>query len=120
IAALNKKDGSVVWQALDDPIGQATPVWIDVAGAAQVVFFTGTAAVGVAPQDGKLLWRYPWKTRFDLNIATPIYADGKVFISSNYGTGGVVFRLTDKQAPEKLWKYLAMQNHISISVLYHV
>src|SRR5262249_48163667 len=77
IAALDKKDGSVVWQALDDPIGQATPVWADVSGSAQVIFFTGAGAIGVAPENGKLLWRYPWKTRFDLNIATPISADGK-------------------------------------------
>src|SRR5262249_39790568 len=86
IAALDKKDGSVVWQALDDPIGQSSPVWAEVGGSPQVIFFTGVGAVGVAPQDGKLLWRYPWKTQYDLNIATPIYADGKVFISSNYGT----------------------------------
>jgi outer membrane protein assembly factor BamB len=118
IAALNKKDGRVVWQALDDPIGQATPLWADVGGSAQVIFFTGTAAVGVTPQEGKLLWRYPWKTRFDLNIATPIYADGKVFISSNYGSGAALLRLTDGSEPEKLWKSQAMQNHIATSVLH--
>jgi outer membrane protein assembly factor BamB len=60
----------------------------------------------------------PWKTRYDLNIATPLYADGKVFISSNYGTGGAVLRLTDSGEPEKIWKGQAMQNHISTSVLY--
>jgi outer membrane protein assembly factor BamB len=118
IAALDKKDGSVVWQALDDGVGQATPVWVEVGGSRQVIFFTGAGAIGIAPQDGKLLWRYPWKTRFDLNIATPIYEDGEVFISSNYGTGGAVFRLTDKKEPETLWKSLAMQNHISTSILY--
>src|SRR5207249_6069773 len=63
-------------------------------------------------QDGKLLWRYPWTTRYDLNIATPIYADGKVFVSSNYGTGGAVFRLKDHGEPETVWKSLSMQNHI--------
>jgi outer membrane protein assembly factor BamB len=118
IAALDKKDGSVVWQALDDPIGQATPVWVEPGGSAQVIFFTGAGAIGVAPQNGKLLWRYPWKTRFDLNIATPIYSDGQVFISSNYGNGGAVFRLTDKGEPETVWKSKAMQNHIATSVLY--
>lgn len=70
------------------------------------------------PRDGKLLWRYPWKTQYNLNIATPIYADGKVFISSNYGTGGAVFRLTDGGEPETIWKATTMQNHISTSVLY--
>ncbi len=118
VAALDKKDGSVVWQALDDTLGQGSPIWASVHGVPQVIFFTGKAAVGVAPQDGKLLWRYPWTTRFDLNIATPICADSKVFISSNYGTGGAVFRPGDKEEPQTLWKSLAMQNHISTSVLY--
>jgi outer membrane protein assembly factor BamB len=118
IAALDKKDGHILWQALDDPVGPATPAWAELQGAAQVIFFTGAGAVGVAPGDGKLLWRYPWKTRFDLNIATPVYAGGKVFISSNYGTGGAVFRLTGNDVPETVWKGLAMQNHISTCVLY--
>ena len=118
IAALDKKDGSVVWQALDDPVGEGSPVWIDVHGSPQLVFFTALGAVGVAPKDGKLLWRYPWKTRFDLNIATPIYADGKVFISSDYGAGGAVFRLRDNAEPETVWKTRTMENHFSTSVLY--
>jgi outer membrane protein assembly factor BamB len=118
IAALDKHDGKVLWQSLDDPAGHATPVWAEVAGVAQVIFFTGAGAVGVAPEDGKLLWRYPWKTQFDLNIATPIYSDGKVFVSSNYGTGAAVFRLTGKPECQTVWKALTMQNHFSSSVLY--
>jgi outer membrane protein assembly factor BamB len=118
VAALDTKDGSIVWQGLDDPLGQGSPIWVEHKGIPQVIFFTGKGAVGVAPRDGKLLWRYPWTTRFDLNIATPIFTDGKVFISSNYGTGGAVFRLTDTAEPETLWKSLAMQNHISTSILY--
>jgi outer membrane protein assembly factor BamB len=118
IAALDKKTGNVIWQALDDGAGCGTPVWAEAGGAPQLIFFTARGAVGVAPKDGKLLWRYPWKTRFDLNIATPIYADGKVFISSNYGTGGALFRLTAKGTPETVWKKLTMQNHFSTSVLY--
>ncbi len=118
IAALDKKDGSVIWQSLDDPIGPSSPVYVEVGGTPQVIFFTGAAAIGVAPQDGKLLWRYPWKTQFDLNIATPIEHDGKVFISSNYGTGGAVFRLNQTTEPETIWKAKSMQNHISTSVLF--
>jgi outer membrane protein assembly factor BamB len=118
LAALEAKDGGGVWQALDDPYAPASPVWAEVGGAPQVIFFTGAGAVGVAPPDGKLLWRYPWKTQFDLNIATPVYAGGQVFVSSNYGVGGAVFRLADKGEPETVWKSKVMQNHISTSVLY--
>jgi outer membrane protein assembly factor BamB len=118
IAALDANDGRLLWQALDDPLAPSSPIWAVVVGVPQVIFFTGKGLAGVAPQDGKLLWSYPWQTRFDLNISTPIYSDGKVFISSNYGTGGALVRLTDKPEPVTVWKALSMQNHFSTSVLY--
>jgi outer membrane protein assembly factor BamB len=118
VAALDKKAGRVVWQALDDLIGQSTPVQVEADSTPQVIFFTGTAAVGVQAKDGKLLWRYPWKTQHDLNIATPIHAGGKVFISSNYGAGAALFRLNGTSEPETVWKSNAMQNHFTTSVLY--
>jgi outer membrane protein assembly factor BamB len=118
LAALDKHDGRIVWHALDDGLSPSSPIWAVVGGSPQVIFFTGQRVVGVRPQDGKLLWGYPWSTRYDLNIATPIYADGKVFISSNYGAGGALLRLTGTGEPEKVWKSLSMQNHFSTSVLW--
>lgn len=118
VTCFDRYVGNLLWGALDDPIGQATPVHVEAEDAGQVIFFTGAGAVGVTALKGKLLWRYPWKTRYDLNIATPIVADGKVFISSNYGVGAAVLRLTDAAPPETVWKAPSMQNHISCSVLY--
>ena len=118
VAALDKHDGHVVWQALDDRIGWATPVYIKVAGVPQVVYFTGQGGVGVSPVGGKLLWRYDWKTAFDINAATPIYSEGCLFLSSDYGNGGVLLRLKPEGDPEVVWKNKAMQNHFSTSVLY--
>jgi outer membrane protein assembly factor BamB len=118
IAALDKHDGRIVWQALADRIGWATPIFIQVEGVPQVVYFTGQSGIGVSPADGQLLWRFNWKTEFDINAATPIYSDGCLFLSSNYGSGGVLLRLKPKGDPEVVWKNLAMQNHFSTSVLY--
>ncbi len=118
IAALHKKDGSTAWQALDDRIGWATPIYIQVAGVPQVVYFTGQSGIGVSPSAGELLWRLDWQTAFDINAATPIYSEGYLFLSSNYGSGGVLLRLKPKGDPEVVWKSLAMQNHFSTSVLY--
>ena len=54
---------------------------------------TAGAAVGVRACDGKLMWRYPQVANSTANIATPVYADGKVFYTSNYGTGGALLGL---------------------------
>jgi outer membrane protein assembly factor BamB len=118
LAALDKNDGRIIWESLDDGVGHSSPIWADVAGTPQLIFLTATRAVGVAPQDGTLLWSHPWKTTFDLNIATPVYADRQVFISSNYGKGGALLRLTNTNQPDLVWESPSMQNHFSTSVLY--
>ncbi len=118
IAALDKKDGRLLWQALDDKIGWATPMQIDFQGAAQLVYFTAAGPVAVSPKDGKLLWRHEWLTDFDLNVAAPIYSEGRLFISSNYGRGGALLGLKAKGNPEVIWQNQSMANHFSSSVLY--
>jgi outer membrane protein assembly factor BamB len=119
LAALDKRDGHLLWTSLNERIGWATPIHITVEGEPQIVYFTGESAVGVTPDDGKLLWRYPWTTAFDINAATPIFADGCLFISANYGVGGALLRLKPKGDPEVVWKNKSMQNHFSTSVLHN-
>lgn len=75
MAALDKNNGTVIWEALDEGVGHASPICAEVNGVHQVIFLTATAGVGLAPHDGRLLWRYPWKTTFDLNVATPVVAE---------------------------------------------
>jgi outer membrane protein assembly factor BamB len=118
VAALNKKTGAVVWKALDDKVGYSTPILIEADGGAQLVYFTAQGLVAVTPKEGRLLWRFPWQTDFDLNVATPIYSDGQVFISSNYGRGAALVRLKPGGEPEQVYKSLAMQNHFTTSVLF--
>src|SRR5262249_27515439 len=45
------------------------------------------------PDDGKVLWRQPWATSFNGNIATPIVAGDYVFVSSGYGKGCALLKL---------------------------
>jgi outer membrane protein assembly factor BamB len=118
LAALNKKDGSVVWKSENDVLGYSTPILIDYAGKPQLVYFTGDGLVAVTPADGKALWRYPWKTNFDLNVATPIHKDGMVFISSNYGHGAAMVRIQPGPVPQEVYTTKAMQNWFTGSILY--
>ncbi|GIW82402.1 MAG: hypothetical protein KatS3mg105_4209 [Gemmatales bacterium] len=87
LAAFNKKTGKLVWKALSDKAGYASPMAADLGGRRQIIFFTGQALVGVTPDKGQLLWRFPWQTDYDCNIATPIILGNHVFISSGYNRG---------------------------------
>jgi outer membrane protein assembly factor BamB len=118
LAALNKKDGRVVWKSENDVLGYSTPLLVQHEGKPQLIYFTGTGAVAVTPDAGKVLWRYPWKTAFDLNVATPIYKDGQVFISSNYGHGAAMLRIQPGPEPKEVYLTKAMQNWFTSSILY--
>ena len=119
LAALDKATGDVHWTSLSDKAGYATPLHVDVDGSPQIVVLTGVAVVGLAPKDGRELWRVPWKTTLDANVATPIFADNRLFVSSGYGTGCALFSLavTGPQAAiEQLWANKRMMNYFSSSV----
>jgi outer membrane protein assembly factor BamB len=118
LMALNKKDGSLAWKAFDDAPGYSSPILYEFQGERQLVHFTAIGLVAVKPETGAELWRYDWRTNFDLNCATPIYADGRIFLSSNYGRGCAMIQLKRGAAPDTVFKNQLMHNHISTSVLY--
>ena len=64
---------------------------------------------------GKLLFRFPHKITHDANVATPIFHDGQVFVSSGYGTtGSVMVRLSVEDGDvtaEKVWGSRELDNH---------
>ena len=93
VAAYEKQGGKLAWKSGDDPAGYSSPALLNVGGREQVVAFTGASAIGLAPKTGALLWRYPYATDFDCNIATPLAVDGKVFISSGENHGSALLSL---------------------------
>src|SRR5262249_47040066 len=72
IVAFDKRTGALVWHAFDDRAGYSSPIAVTAANRRQLIFFTGSRVVGLAPADGRLLWQYPWRTSYDVNAATPI------------------------------------------------
>ncbi|OPZ17531.1 MAG: outer membrane biogenesis protein BamB [candidate division BRC1 bacterium ADurb.BinA364] len=120
VVALDKNTGETIWTSLNDKAGYSTVVGIDVDGMRQLVIFTAEAVVGLAPGNGAELWRYPWKTRYDCNIATPIYRDNKLFISSNYGEGCALLGLNahdGKATARTIYRNKNMNNHFNSSIL---
>jgi outer membrane protein assembly factor BamB len=123
LAAFDKKTGKVVWTSQSDVAGYSAPIAITVGGVRQAIFFTGTSVLAVSPRDGKLLWRVPWRTDWDINAATPLFVPpDKVFVSSGYGVGAAVYRIRaadGKVRAEEVWKSRGMKNQFSSSVLHN-
>jgi outer membrane protein assembly factor BamB len=93
VAAYNAKSGKLAWTAGEDPAGYSSPTLLKLGGQEQIVAYTGTSAIGLSPQGGSLLWRFPYETDFNCNIATPLAVDGKVFISSGENHGSALLAL---------------------------
>jgi outer membrane protein assembly factor BamB len=122
LAAFDKRDGKLLWKALDDLAGYSSPVISTAAGVRQVVFFTGKRLVSVSPADGKLYWSYGWETDFDCNIATPIVQGDYVFISSDYDKGCALLEVVKGPSSQlqahRVYENNRMRNHFSSCVLY--
>ncbi|HWF89847.1 MAG TPA: PQQ-binding-like beta-propeller repeat protein [Pyrinomonadaceae bacterium] len=117
IVALNKADGSVIWKSQSDRAGYSSAIPVEVNGGTQVVFFTSERAVGLDLKDGHLLWEYSRPANNVANVATPIVRANRVFISSDYGTGGGVIEIKPDNKAQELWFSKDMRNHHSSSVL---
>ncbi len=118
IVALDKRNGNVLWRALSDPPGYSSPIAVEVGSTRQIIVFTGTGAVGLLAGRGDLLWRYDRVANRAANVPTPIFRDGRVFLSSV--TGGALVRLTSKHSSwraREVYFNRKMSNHYSSSVL---
>ncbi|MBW3542365.1 MAG: PQQ-like beta-propeller repeat protein [Planctomycetes bacterium] len=122
LAAFDKHTGEVRWSSLDDRPGYSSPVLTTAAGVRQLLLLTGEALVSVAPEDGRLYWRYPWTTTMDANVATALSHGDEIFISSGYGRGCALLKIvpggSGAVAVELVYANTDMANHFSTSVLY--
>ena len=120
VVAFNKYTGKVVWKDHHDVAGYSSPIAITVDGVREIVFFGGRSIMGLSPDDGELHWRHPWITLSDMNIATPIFSNPFLFISSGRGTGSGLLRLSrkGKQVHAEVQRTSkVMQSHFSSCVL---
>jgi outer membrane protein assembly factor BamB len=96
LAALDKHTGKVLWRSkgLTDRAAYSSIIPADVGGVRQYVQLTGRAIVGVAADDGRLLWRHVQEGFKTAVIPTPIFHDGYVYATAGYGAGCTLLKLT--------------------------
>ena len=95
IVALNKKSGEVIWQSKEfkDGAQYSSLIAIDFGGTHQYVQMTGNHIVGVRASDGAELWKFERRGP-TAAIPTPVYSNGYVFVTSGYGAGCNLIKLT--------------------------
>jgi len=122
VVAYHKLTGAVVWKALDDRQAYTSPMLVTLGGRRQIITVTAVRALGLTPEDGALLWEYPWVTEYDVNASQPIVTGpNRVFISTGYGHGAAVLELQPAGKTftvRVVWQNTRMKNKFNPSVLH--
>ena len=117
IVALKKTDGTLIWKSQSDEAGYSSAIPVEIGGTTQVIFFTGSRALGLDVSDGKLLWEYKRPSNDVANVATPVVRANRVFISSDYGTGGGLVEIKADGKAQEVYFTKEMRNHHATSIL---
>ena len=120
IVAVSKADGSTLWQQHSDSAGYSSPMLMRTGSLNQVIFFTDNRTLAVDPRDGRLLWSYNKANNGTANVATPIVRGTRVFVSSDYGTGGALLEVRaagNIATANEVYFTRDMRNHHASSIL---
>jgi outer membrane protein assembly factor BamB len=113
LAALDAKDGKLIWRSkgFTDDAQYASPIAIDHGGRRQYVQLTMQHVAGVDAASGDTLWKAPFPGATAV-IPTPIYHDGHVYVSAGYGVGCMMVKLADdSSSAEVIYENKVMVNH---------
>ncbi|OVE81221.1 hypothetical protein BVY04_03865 [bacterium M21] len=112
--ALDALSGKKVWGAKG--IGNyAVPRIMSHKGKDLALIWGADHIYGVDPVTGRELWKYEWKTKYDINAVDAIPVDGKVLISSGYDHGSAMLDISSGK-PKKLWENKNLKAHFSTPI----
>ena len=123
VVAYNKMTGAPVWKALDDRQAYVSPMLVELGARRQIMVVSSQRVVGLTPENGSLLWSYPWDTDMGINVSQPVVIDrNRFFISSGYGKGAALVELKPSGntfTPATIWENTNMKNKFNSSVLHN-
>ncbi len=95
IVALDKATGETIWtcEGMGDKPSYASGIVVDYGGLRQFITTTSASVIGVEIETGRLLWQHEQKAPYDVNVATPVYHEGHVAVSTTWGRGATLLKL---------------------------
>lgn len=122
ILAFDARNGNPIWNSDAGVQSYSSLMHAVIAGKSQLLNLAGNNLNGVDPETGAVLWSYPWKTEYAINVGQPILAGAdRVFIASGYGHGCALLAIEWNDGAlraRELWSNTRMKNKFTSSVLY--
>jgi outer membrane protein assembly factor BamB len=117
--ALDKETGETIWmsESLNDQSGYVSPILVERGGKKLIVTVTGNHIIGVDANDGSIVWKVNFADfrtgkGNDINIASPLYHDGRIYVTSGYDDTDVALDLSeDGGSAEIAWKDSGLDVH---------
>lgn len=114
VAAFDKTNGEVLWKTNHAWHGSyASPIIAELHGKERLLVFTGGEVkpptgglLCMEPETGRILSEFPWRSDnfASVNAASPVACgENRIFISEDYGLGGVMIGYDESLQPRPLW-----------------
>jgi outer membrane protein assembly factor BamB len=119
VVAVDAAKGTRVWESQDFENGYSSPLLIDLDGRPEVIVFTYGEVSGLNPATGALEWTHPHPADLGVNVATPLYRDHLLFVSSAYNGGSRVLHLRRREGRvevEEVWAHKRVRIHFGNAV----
>lgn len=125
VVALDKNDGSLLWKSkgIKGKRSYVSPLLINHNGKEIVILLSHKYLVGADPTNGKIFFKYDVATGYGkndsrINIITPLYYDGNLFVNSGYDSKAIMFTLSEDAASvEPEWVDSTLDTHLGGVVL---
>ena len=118
VVAFDAASGEVAWQASDHGAGYSSPVLRSFDGSERAIFFTREGLLALDPETGAVAQQFRWRARINasVNASSPTVVGDRVFLSSSYGTGAILLRLSS-DGSEEIWRSdRSLTNHYATSI----
>jgi len=116
VVAFDRTTGKELWKAGTDDASYSTPTVAEIDGKRRLVFLTREGLLVLDPENGNVVHQRRFRSRnqASVNAATPLVADGQIFLSACYNTGALLLNVNGW---EDVWKNDdSMSNHYTTCV----
>ena len=110
VVALDKLNGKVIWQTheLSEQSNYCSPIMIKRGSKKIIATQLADSFVGIDAENGKLLWDDKYEDYQDdpkdININSPLYFNGHIYITSGYDNPGAMYELSaDGLQIKRIW-----------------
>lgn len=114
LVALSQGNGRLVWRAgeITDKSAYCSPLLVQHGARKMIVTMTEKHVVALNPKNGSLLWKHPYMNEWSAHPNTPIYRDGKIFVTSGYDRGATLLELApNHRGVRVVWENKTLDTH---------